>query len=480
MEYRKESDNIGQEKIPAGSLYGIQSLRARNNFPDTSSFNYYWYKAIGLTKSACYLTYEKFKKATSKHYSNSSFYKNMIEDKKISVLLHASTEVSTGKHFDHFIVPGISGGAGTSINMNINEIIANRALQLAGKNPGEYSYIDPIEHANIYQSTNDVIPSSLKLAIMKSLDTLEQSINGLRFSIEDKEKKFKDIMRISYTQMQSAVPSSYGILFSNYSDALSRDWWRVSKCFERIKTVNLGGGATGTGLAVPRYFIMEVLPTLRKMTGFPITRAENITDATSNFDAFVEIHAVMKSLAVNLEKMSSDLRLLASDIGCNEINLPEKQIGSSIMPGKVNPVIPEYTISTSHRVYANDNLITNLSAQGCLDLNAYTPVIGNALLNSLELLTGACNTMKLNLINQIDIDSEKATDNLYGNPAITTALVPFTGYNKAALMAKHMKNSGVNIFEANDKLKIIAKEKLKKLLEPKELLKLGFSLKDIE
>ncbi len=243
--------------------------------------------------------------------------------------------------------------------MNINEIITNLSLLKTGNKCGEYTFIDPTEHANIYQSTNDVIPTALTVAVMKLLMDLEDSINSLRQKVEEYERQGREKLRPGYTQMQEAVPSSFGMLFGAYNEALSRDWWRVSKCSERIKQVNLGGGAIGTGMAIPRFFIMEVVPELRNITGLQLAHSENLADATSNLDRWVEIHATLKAHAVNLEKMSSDIRLLASDVAVRKtISIPEKQVGSSIMPGKINPVIPEYAISVAHRVYANDMLIS--------------------------------------------------------------------------------------------------------------------------
>lgn len=479
MSFRKEKDFIGKLDVPEDALYGIHSLRAAENFPDISRFDHEWYRAIGIVKKACYQTCLSFKKAGLRNYPDSEFVRSMVSDEVLMALVTASDEVFLGEHFEAFIVPAVSGGAGTSINMNVNEIIANRALILMGQKPGSYDFIDPVEHANIFQSTNDVIPTALKVAAMYELEKLEHSINGLRFVIEEKEKQYRDVMRVGYTQMQAAVPSSFGLLFSNYSDALSRDWWRISKCFERIKVVNLGGSAIGTGMAVPRYFIMEVVQTLRNLTGLPVTRSENMSDTTSNLDALVEVHAVIKALAVNLEKISSDIRLLASDITNAGVIIPQRQVGSSVMPGKVNPVIPEYVISVAHRVYSNDQTITSLSALGCLELNPYLPLIGDALLNSLRLLRGACDTARDNLFRDLTVETEKSHDRLLHNPAITTALVPSVGYNKASEIAKLMKKKGIDILEANSELKFIDDAKIRMLIAPRELLKLGFSIKEI-
>ncbi|MEA3317443.1 MAG: lyase family protein [Bacteroidota bacterium] len=477
---RTEKDFIGEKQIPKDALYGIHSVRACENFPDSGIFHIEWYKATGITKLACYLTYKKFKSAIAKKYPGKDTAIKIFSDDIINSLIKSAEEISEGKHFNNFIVPAIQGGAGTSINMNINEIIANLSLKKLNKKIGDYKTIDPIEHANIYQSTNDVIPTSLKIASLQLLETLEEKINNLRLSIESLEKDSRNKLRIAYTQMQEAVPSSYAMLFSSYNEALSRDWWRVSKCFERIKVVNLGGSAIGTGITVPRYFIMEVVPELQRLTNLPITRSENMPDTTSNLDSFVEIHAILKAHAVNLEKIVSDIRLLSSDITANrELTIPQKQVGSSIMPGKVNPVIPEFVISAAHKIYSNDSLISSLSGQACLDLNPYIPTIGNALLESIKLLISANQTLHENLFNNITIDNRKAEEHLFYSRAISTALSPFIGYNKAAELAKEMKKSNINIFEANTKLKIIDSTKLKDILAPQNLLKMGFTIDDL-
>ncbi|NVO19364.1 MAG: aspartate ammonia-lyase [Bacteroidetes bacterium] len=466
--------------VPSDAYYGIHSLRAKLNFPDQTRFHKEWYQSLGTVKLACYITAKSFRKAVLEKHSEKQLAFSLLPEEVLDALVEAATKVSDGQYFDEFIVPAISGGAGTSINMNINEIIANVALESLGKSKGEYSFIDPIESANIYQSTNDVIPTSLKVAIIKLLTELEEEINFLRQEIEKCESASRNELRIAYTQMQEAVPSSLGMLFSTYSEALSRDWWRVSKCFERIKVVNLGGSAIGTGIGVPRFFIMEVLPALQRLTNQPITRSENLSDATNNLDSFVEVHAIMKSHAVNLEKMVSDLRLLASDVaGSRTISIPQQQVGSSIMPGKVNPVIPEYVVSVAHKVYSNDMLVSSLCAQGCLDLNAYLPVIGHAILESLKLLISSNRTLHMNMISGIRINQGAGNEQLFRSPAITTALSPFVGYNKAALIAKEMKSSGIDVFEANRKLKIMDETKLVNALKPENLLKTGFSLNDI-
>lgn len=478
---RTEKDFIGPMELPDNALYGIHSVRAAANFPNKIAFHAEWYKAIGKVKLACYRTYQKFKNASEAEYPELSSALRILETEAVDALIAAADEVSHGGHIEHFIIPAVQGGAGTSINLNVNEILANRALTKLGKKPGDYAHIDPLEAANVYQSTNDVIPTALTVASMELLKELEEAVNLSRARTEGLEKKYRNSLRLSYTQMQEAVPGTYGILFSTYSDALSRDWWRISKAFERIKQVNLGGGATGTGISIPLFFIMEVVPELKRITNLPLAQGENLSDITANMDAYVEVHAIMKAHAVNLEKIAGDLRLLSSGINMEpELSIPEKQTGSSIMPGKVNPVIPEYVISSAHQVYANDSLIAELAGQGCLELNAYLPSIGHALLDSLKLLISMNKSMTEHLLSGIVIYEEVAASKLFKSPGITTALSPFIGYNKAAELARFMKENSKNIFEANTELNIISDSKLKELMKPDRLLKKGFTLKEIK
>jgi len=478
--YRTEKDSLGEKQVPADALYGIHAARAKENFPDTSRFPFEWYKAVGTVKLACYNTYRKFINAATEKYGTISSRIRVIDGTFLDALTEAATEVSGGMHFESFIVPSVQGGAGTSINMNINEIITNTALIKTGHMCGEYDLIDPVEEANIYQSTNDVIPTSLTVAVMRLLQSLETEINMLRKKVEELEKENRDKLRPGYTQMQEAVPSSFGILFSSYNEALSRDWWRISKCSERIRQVNLGGGATGTGISIPRFFIMEVVPELRMLTGMQLSHSENLPDATSNLDKWVEIHATLKAHAVNLEKIASDLRLLASDIAIlKTVRIPEKQVGSSIMPGKINPVISEYVISATHKVYANDVLISSLSGQGTLELNAYLPVIGSSVIDTINLLISSDRTLLDNLFTGIEINESAGYKALISSPAVTTALSPYIGYHMASEIARLMKEKKIDIFEANNEINFMDDLKLKSIIQPGNLLKLGFTLDEI-
>lgn len=472
---RTEKDSLGFFELPDEALYGIHSARARDNFPLHIPFHIEWFRAVGAVKLCCYQTCKKYQELVAGKLKQDTGPFTAIEDSALFALIGAAEQVIRGEHFEQFIVTAMSGGAGTSINMNVNEIITNLALLQLGKKCGEYDIIDPIRHANVFQSTNDVIPTSLRIAAMELLDTLEEKINTLRYSLELLEKKYLNTLRVAYTQMQEAVPTSYGRLFSSYNEALSRDWWRISKCFERIKVVNLGGSAVGTGISVPRYFIMEAVNVLRDITGKPVTRGENLADATINQDQLVEVHAILKAHAVNLEKFSSDMRILACDLSVdNGFSIPARQVGSSIMPGKVNPVIPEFVISCCHRVYANDSLIACLAAQGCLELNAYIPAMGHALLESLKLLIACDQALKNNLVDGISIDDAKARERLLKSPSVTTVIVPYVGYHEAGRLAAIMKQENLGVLEANQRLKVINERLLEYLLQPSNLLRLGF------
>ncbi len=477
---REEKDHIGSRSLPDDALYGIHSLRALENFPGHHVFHPEWFRAMGTVKLACYQTYSRFKQALSDKYGDAELPLRLLDEPVVEALTRSAEEVTEGEHFSSFIVPAIQGGAGTSINMNVNEIITNLALQKLGSPIGAYDVIDPIEDANIYQSTNDVVPTALKVASMRLLEDLEDRINRMREALEGLEQKHRDDLRVGYTQMQEAVPSSFGKLFSTYNEAFSRDWWRVSKCMERIKVVNLGGSAIGTGITVPTFFIMEAVPVLRRLTNLPLARAENMPDATSNLDDFVEVHATLKAHAVNLEKMVADLRLLASDVsGARELTLPARQVGSSIMPGKVNPVVPEYVIGSVHKVYSNDELIARLAGQGNLELNAHLPVIGHALLESLKMLIGINQTLLDNMIRDMTVHSTTALHRLHHSPSVVTVLSPHIGYHRAAEMARIIRDEQASVFEANRRLGYMDQKRLEELLKPANLLKMGFRIDEL-
>jgi len=519
VKYRIERDFLGEKQLPAEALYGIHSVRATENFPDKHHFSFEWYRAMGLVKLACLKTIQAYGRALDKRTSGPADKRTggQADREKIEALIMAAEEISRGEHFYSFIVPAIQGGAGTSINMNINEILSNVALLRLKRDPGDYTLVDPLEDANRYQSTNDVVPTALKVATIFLLQDLEKRINALREEVEKLEQAYRNTLRIGYTQMQEAVPTSFGKLFGSYCEALSRDWWRVSKCFERLKEVNLGGGAVGTAIALPQFYTMQVVRELQQLTGLPVTRGEHLPDTTANMDPLVEVHAILKAHAVNLEKIVSDIRLLSSDIANpgsrKSVTIPAKQTGSTIMPGKVNPVISEFVIGAAHQVYANDQLIAGLAGQGCLELNAYLPVMGNALLESINLLISCDQTLREHLFTGLAADHSRSLNLVMHSPSLTTALIPYIGYNKASEIAAIMRSKGIDIIaawgewtggqadrrtsgqadrrpggqsdrrtggQADKRTGGLDEKKLREILKPENLLKLGYTLKDLE
>ena len=475
---RLEQDSLGTMEIPLDAYFGIHAKRAVQNFPNNDPFSFDWYKAVGLIKKVYYLAWEEFRKESKLKYPKTTLHSRDIDSNAISALIQSSEEVYHGKWFDQFIVGAITGGAGTSINMNINEIITNRALELLGKPLGDYQSIHPLDHANIFQSTNDVIPSALKIAAMWKLAQLSLIVDNTKQNIEALEKTFSDHIRIAYTQMQEAVPSTWGRFFSNYADALARDWWRISKCEERIKQINLGGSAIGTGLTVPRFIIMRIFEILKGLTNLPLHRSENLCDTTSNLDSLVEVHAILKAHTINLEKLAGDLRLSSSDLfKYPAFKVLPVQEGSSIMPGKYNPVISEFIISICHKVRSNDQLITSLSGLGVMDLNPYLPIIGHALLDSINLLINANSALNNNLLNKII--KLQDLDHYLSSPVIVTALIPHIGHTLAHKLITYMKEHNTDVIKANEVLEVLPPALLGNLLTPAKLTSLGFTLKEL-
>jgi aspartate ammonia-lyase len=360
---RTETDWSGEKQIPAGALWGIHTARAVENFPLSGrKVHPELITAFGEVKLACAQTNIQL-----------GFWKD--NSKKASAIEKACFEMSQGLLTEHILVDALQGGAGTSTNMNVNEVIANRALQILGKLPGSYEIISPLGDVNLHQSTNDTYPTALKIAAIRLLRLLEQNVFLLQESFQQKEKEFAHIVKIGRTQLQDAVLTTLGREMGAYAEAFNRDRWRIYKCEERLRVVNLGGTAIGTGLGAPRLFIFRVVDRLRENTGLGLARAENLIDATQNADVFVEVSGILKAHASNLLKISNDLRLLSSgpNAGLGEINLPPRQAGSSIMPGKVNPVIPEAVAQAAMKVMGNDLVITQACSSGNLELNPFMP-----------------------------------------------------------------------------------------------------------
>ena len=386
----------------------------------------------------------------------------------------ACSEMMAGLLDSHILVDALQGGAGTSTNMNVNEVLANRALQLIGKPPGDYRSIHPISDINLHQSTNDTYPTALRLAAITRLKKLERELVGLLEAFQDREKAFSHIVKVGRTQLRDAVLTTLGRSMSAYADALGRDRWRIYKCEERLRVVNLGGTAIGTGLAAPRQYIFQVVDQLRAITGVGLARAENLVEATQNADVFVEVSGMLKACASNLLKIATDLRLLSSgpDAGFGELRLPVRQTGSSIMPGKVNPVIPEAVSQAAMRVIANDQAVTMACSMGNLELNAFLPLIADALLESLDLLTNACSLFNGLCVAGLEALESRCRRDVDNSTASITALVEIIGYQAAQEIAREMENGG-GIREIVVRRGVMTAESFDELVSPESVMRLG-------
>ncbi len=462
MLFRVETDLLGTKQIPADALWGIHTARAIENFPLSGRpVHRGLIKAFGEVKLACAQTNNQL-----------GFWSNA---RKASAIDKACSETSEGLLNDHILVDTLQGGAGTSTNMNVNEVIANRSLQLLDEKPGSYEIISPLDDVNLHQSTNDTYPTALKIAAIRLLRDLEQSVLNLQEAFQQKEKEFAHVVKIGRTQLQDAILTTLGREMSAYAEAFNRDRWRIYKCEERLRVVNLGGTAIGTGLGAPKQFIFRVVDRLRENTNIGLARAENLIDATQNTDVFVEVSGILKAHASNLLKISNDLRLLSSgpNAGFGEINLPAKQAGSSIMPGKVNPVIPEAVAQIAIRVMGNDQIISHACSAGNLELNQFMPLIADALLENITLLNNACSVFKEHCVQGIVANEEVCKKNVENSTATITALIPKIGYEKASDIIKIAHNNSISIKEAALKSKLVTEVEFNELITPESVCRLG-------
>jgi aspartate ammonia-lyase len=461
MDMRKEKDLLGEMEIPADALYGIHTARAMENFPlALRPVHKKLISAFGAVKLACAKTNHELKS---------------WDDKKYSAIQQACNEMIAGKLDDHIKVDALQGGAGTSTNMNVNEVLANRALVILGKKPGDYDIISPIDDINLHQSTNDTYPTALKVAALWELAELEKEIVVLLEYFQQKEKQFADIVKLGRTQLQDAVLTTLGRQMSAYAEAIGRDRWRIYKCGERLRVVNLGGTAIGTGLGAPRKYIFRVVEHLNEITKLPVCRAENLIDATQNTDVFVEVSGILKALASNLLKISTDLRILSSgpDGGIGEIALPARQAGSSIMPGKVNPVIPEAVSQAAIAVMANDLAITQACSAGNLELNQFMPLIADAMLTNIQLLTNACRIFGSFCVSGIEANEKRCKQNIETSTAIVTSLVEKIGYKTAQEVAAAAKKENKTIRQIVLQRKIMNETEFDSLISPQKVTMLG-------
>jgi aspartate ammonia-lyase len=359
------------------------------------------------------------------------------DEAKAGAIESACQEMIAGTLDEHVVVDALQGGAGTSTNMNVNEVLANRALQLLGRPLGDYQAVSPHDDLNLHQSTNDTYPTALRVAAIFGLHELERKLIALQEAFQAKEKQLAGIVKIGRTELQDAVLVTLGREMAAYAEALARDRWRIYKCEERLRVVNLGGTAVGTGLGAPRQYIFRAVEHLRQITGLGLARAENLVEATQNADALVEVSGMLRTLVTNLLKIANDLRLLSSgpQAGLGEIRLPPLQAGSSIMPGKVNPVIPEAVAQAAIAVMGYDLMIVQAVGGGNLELSQFLPLAADSLLGSLDLLTNACDIFARHCVSGIEADANRCRRNVHGSTAVLTALVERIGYDAAEQLA---------------------------------------------
>jgi aspartate ammonia-lyase len=465
---RKERDLLGEREVPALALWGIHTLRAVENFPLSGRRAApALVHAYGLVKQACGRTNREL---------------GSLAVREAGAIEAAAAEMAEGKLDEHMLVDALQGGAGTSLNMNVNEVLANRALLLLGRGPGDYAVIDPLDHVNLHQSTNDTYPTALKVAAIGGLRALEKAVVELQEAFQSKERELADVVKVGRTEMQDAVLTTLGREMGAYAEAFTRDRWRIYKCEERLRVVNLGGTAIGTGLGAPRAYIFRVVDVLREITGFGLARAENLVEATQNADVFVEVSGMLKACASSLWKVCSDLRLLSSgpSAGLGEIRLPPRQAGSSIMPGKVNPVVPEAVTQAAIKVLANDQAITLAASSGSLELNPFLPLVADALLGSLGLLTAACRLLARECVSGITADVEQCQSHVHGGTAALTALVERIGHAASNDLARAVAAGEGSLRELAVGRGLLSAEEYVALTSPGRVNQLGHRGKETE
>ncbi len=463
--FRIEKDLLGEREVPADALYGIHTLRSVENFPlSRRPVNPALTHAFGAVKLACARTNHEL---------------GWWDDAKAGAIEQACVEMMEGALDAHIVTDALQGGAGTSTNMNVNEVLANRALQLLGKTLGNYAAVNPLEDINLHQSTNDTYPTALKVAAIQQLRELEREVVALLEEFQAKEKAFAHVVKIGRTQLQDAVLLTLGREMSAYAEAFGRDRWRIYKCEERLRVMNLGGTAVGTGLAAPRKYIFRVIEHLRAITGLGLARAENLIEATQNTDVFVEVSGILKACASNLLKTATDLRLLSSgpDAGIGEIRLPPRQAGSTIMPGKVNPVIPEAVSQAAMTVMANDQSISYACSLGNLELNAFMPLIADALLGSLDLLANACSILRKNCVAGLEANEQRCRQYVESATATVTSLVDAIGYQAAQKVAEDAQRQGKSIRQLVIDNGLLTAEMFDELVSAESVTRLGSPLR---
>ena len=463
MAKRREHDLLGDCDVSRDVYYGVHTLRAIENFPITGvpiSIYPSLIEALASIKSAA---------------AGANAELGLLDAARRDAIVAACDELRAGRLLDQFVVDVIQGGAGTSTNMNANEVIANRALELMGHDKGQYQFLHPNEHVNMSQSTNDVYPTALKLAAYAGILQLVDAMAYLRAAFEAKAQEFNDVVKMGRTQLQDAVPMTLGQEFSTYAVMLSEDEMRLKEALPLICEINLGATAIGTGINAHPDYARIVCQRLREITGIPVVTAVNLIEATQDCGAFVQLSGVLKRVAVKLSKTCNDLRLLSSGprVGLGEINLPPMQAGSSIMPGKVNPVIPEVVNQIAFEVIGNDLTVSFAAEAGQLQLNAFEPIIAHSIFKSVNHLRAGCRTLADRCVVGITANREHLRKGVERSIGVVTALNPYIGYANATEVAREALETGRSVYELVLEKNLLSKDQLDTLLRPETLTRAG-------
>ena len=466
QEVRTEKDSIGTKNVPEDVYYGVQSLRAAENFHITGlNMHPEIINSLAYIKKAAAIT---------------NCEAGLLDKKIAQAIVKACDEILGGKLHEDFIVDPIQGGAGTSLNMNANEVIANRANEILGGKKGDYSIVNPNDHVNCGQSTNDVIPTAGKMTSLRLLKNLKKELMKLHTALEKKAEEFDSVIKMGRTQLQDAVPIRLGQEFKAYSVAVLRDIRRMDKAMDEMRTLNMGGTAVGTGLNADEAYLRRIVPNLSEISDMELVQAYDLIDSTQNLDPFVAVSGAVKACAVTLSKIANDLRLMSSGprAGFGEINLPAKQNGSSIMPGKVNPVIPEVVNQVAFNVIGNDVTITMAAEAGQLELNAFEPIIFYCLFQSIDTLGYAVQTFVDNCVTGITANETRCRYFVENSVGIITAICPYVGYQKAAEIAKEAIKTGESVKKLIIEQGILTEEQMDEILDPVQMTEPGISGKE--
>lgn len=467
IDYRVEHDSIGTKDVPEDVYYGVQSLRAAENFRITGlNMHPEIINSLAYIKKAAAIT---------------NCEVGIIDKPIANAIVQACDEILSGKFHEFFIVDPIQGGAGTSLNMNANEVIANRAIEILGGKKGDYSIVNPNDDVNCGQSTNDVIPTAGKMTSLRLLQNLKKELTRLHDALVKKAEEFDHVLKMGRTQMQDAVPIRLGQEFKAYSVAIARDLYRMDKAMDEMRALNMGGTAIGTGLNADKKYLKRIVPKISEVSGMDFVQAFDLIDSTQNLDSFVSVSGSIKACAVTLSKIANDLRLMSSGpkAGFGEINLPARQNGSSIMPGKVNPVIPEVVNQVAFNIIGNDVTITMAAEAGQLELNAFEPIIFYCIFQSIDTLAYAVQTFVDNCVSGITANETRCRYLVENSVGIVTAICPHIGYERAAIIAKTALETGESVRSLILKEGILTEEELDEILDPVHMTEPGISGKDI-